>query len=86
MSLGATYTVPLPESAGSFSVGATFVHTDRQIANEASPIGTLLLNLNANWAGAFGSPVDLAFIFTNVTDEVYPVGVGGSYASAGFEG
>jgi iron complex outermembrane receptor protein len=66
------------------------VQTDRQIANDASPIGRLpatdLLNLNANWAGAFGSPVDLAFFVTNVTDEVYPVGVGGSYASAGFEG
>lgn len=90
VSLGANYTLPLPESVGAVSLGAIYVHTAKQVANDASPLGMLpatdLLNLNVNWAGAFGSPVDLAFFMTNVTDEIYPVGVGGSFASAGLEG
>jgi iron complex outermembrane receptor protein len=90
VSLGATYTLPLPDSIGAVSLGAVYVYTAKQLANEFSPIGTLpatdLLNLNVNWSGAFGSPVDLAFFMTNVTNEIYPANVGGSFASAGFDG
>lgn len=90
ISVGATYTLPFPDSVGAVSLGAVFVHTDKQVANEVSPIGTLpatdLLNLNLDWSRAFGSPVDLAFFVTNVTNEIYPVNVGGSFASAGFDG
>jgi iron complex outermembrane receptor protein len=90
VTLGASYTLPLPDSVGEVSLGAIYVHTAKQLANEVSPIGVMpatdLLNLNVDWADAFGSPVDLAFFVTNVTNEIYPVNVGGSYASAGFDG
>jgi len=89
VALTGTYTLPLPDSVGAVSVGATFVHTDKQVANAGVPLGTLpatdVLNLNLNWNGALGSPVDLAFFVTNVTNEVYPVNVGGVFNSGGFE-
>jgi iron complex outermembrane receptor protein len=91
LTLTATYTLPLPESVGAVSLGATFTHTDRQLFSR----GTLpqyqflpatdILNLNVNWNNVAGQPIDLAFFMTNVTDEIYQVGVGGSYTSAGFE-
>jgi len=46
---------------------------------------TSILNLNVNWDNVLGQPVDLAFFVTNVTKEVYPVSVGSSFNSAGFE-
>ncbi|MBB4860847.1 iron complex outermembrane receptor protein [Novosphingobium chloroacetimidivorans] len=86
----ATYTLPLDEAIGRISLGATYVYTDKQIAVLSSPIGVLprthLLNLNANWANVAGSPVDLAFFMTNVTNKAYPVNVTNSYNSAGFDG
>lgn len=45
---------------------------------------TDIVNLNLNWNGIMGSPVDAAFFMTNATDEVYPMQTGGGYASAGF--
>ncbi|MFC6623121.1 TonB-dependent receptor [Novosphingobium panipatense] len=90
VTLGASYILPLPDFVGHVSLGAIYVHTAKQLANEVSPIGVMpatdLLNLNVNWADAFGSPGDLAFFVTNVTNAIYPVNVGGSYASAGFDG
>jgi iron complex outermembrane receptor protein len=77
-----TYTLPLPESVGKFSVGATFVHTDanRAVSPRTSPNFYLLkasnlLNLNADWRSVLESPVDLSFFMTNVTNQthfVYP--------------
>ncbi|MEW9856692.1 TonB-dependent receptor domain-containing protein [Novosphingobium sp. M1R2S20] len=85
----ATYTLPLDERLGSFSVGATYVYTAKQVAVLSSPLGILpethLLNLNANWGGVGGSPVDLAFFMTNVTNKAYPVNVTNGYRSAGFD-
>jgi iron complex outermembrane receptor protein len=46
---------------------------------------TNILNLNVNWNKVMGSPVDVAFFMTNVTNEIYPVGIGQSWTSAGFE-
>ena len=43
------------------------------------------LNLNATWESMLGSPVDLSFFMTNVTNEIYPVNVGSALGSAGFE-
>jgi iron complex outermembrane receptor protein len=90
VALTGTYTLPLPDTIGTVSLGATYVHTGSQIANAASPVGTLpatdILNINVNWDKAFGSPVDMAFFVTNVTDQIYPVNVSGSFHSTGFEG
>jgi iron complex outermembrane receptor protein len=70
----ATYSLPLPEDV---SLGATFVHTDKQVANASALFGILpptdLLNLNATWTGIMRSPLDAAFFMTNATNEIYPV-------------
>ena len=86
-----TYTLPIDSSIGKISFGATFTHTDSQIAAApaATPIGVLpatdLLNLNLNWNSVAGGPLDFALFATNVTNEKYLAIVGGSYNSAGFE-
>jgi iron complex outermembrane receptor protein len=46
---------------------------------------TNIVNLNVNWDNVLGQPVDVAFFVTNLTKEVYPVSVGSSFNSAGFE-
>jgi iron complex outermembrane receptor protein len=87
----ATYTLPLDAAIGRLSVGATFVHTAAQTVTSArtSPLyklpATDLLNLNADWKGVMGSPVDVSFFMTNVTNEIYPVGIGSNWASGGYE-
>jgi len=90
----ATYTLPLDKSIGKVSIGATWIHTSKQISNgsvpqfvNGIPLGTIpsydLLNLNLNWDEVGGSPIDLALFATNVTKEVYPVNTGGGWNSAG---
>lgn len=90
VSATATYTLPLDESIGRLSVGATYVYTASQVAVLSSPLGVLpeshLLNLNANWENVAGSPVDLAFFMTNVTNKAYPLNVLNGYNSDGFDG
>lgn len=85
-----TYTLPLPQSVGRVSLGATYIYTAKQIAQADSPIGTMpstdLVNLNLNWGGIAGTPVDLSIFATNVTKEKHPVFVAGSATSAGFDG
>ncbi|MFA7602588.1 MAG: TonB-dependent receptor [Novosphingobium sp.] len=77
-----TYTLPLDESVGRISFGATYVHTDAHQATSpaATPVYLVkesnLLNLNANWYSVLGSNFDLAFFMTNVTNEgliLYPL-------------
>jgi iron complex outermembrane receptor protein len=73
----ATYTLPLPEAAGEFSVGATFTHTASQIADRSATFGVLpvtdLLNLNATWKSVLGSSFDASAFVTNVTNKIYAV-------------
>jgi iron complex outermembrane receptor protein len=78
-----TYTLPLNESVGEISFGATYTHTDanRGVSPRVTPIYLIrasdLVNLNVDWRSALGSPVDLAFFMTNATNEkrvVYPAG------------
>ncbi|MDE2410704.1 MAG: TonB-dependent receptor [Sphingomonadales bacterium] len=89
--LSGTYTLPLPRSIGQVSLGATYVHTDGQNATSAaaSPLyrlpATDLVNLNLDWKGVAGTPIDLSLFATNVTNQIYTVGVGSQYTSGGFE-
>lgn len=95
-----TYTLPLDESIGKVSVGATFTHTDNQYSGHANDAAfaagaipfnasiipaTNLLNLNLNWKGVGGSPVDLAIFATNVTNQNYYVGSIDGLATVGAE-
>jgi iron complex outermembrane receptor protein len=95
-----TYALPLDESVGDVSVGATFTHTDRQFQTHTNDLPfaagaipenygllppTDLLNLNLTWKSVAGSPIDLAFYATNVTDEKYRVATAGGLPSTGGE-
>jgi iron complex outermembrane receptor protein len=94
--LSANYTLPLSQSLGKLSLGATFSHADRQLTNYAdrnlpqlASLGyvpsTDLLDLNAGWSSIAGSPVDLSFFVTNVADKHYYAYVPGIGVATGFE-
>jgi iron complex outermembrane receptor protein len=93
VTVSGTYTLPLDESVGRISFGATFVHTDanRAVSPNASPNFYLikasnLLNLNAEWASMFGKPFDLSFFMTNVTNQTHIVYPATSLLTIGVEG
>ena len=80
----ASYTLPLDESIGQITVGATFTHTAKQFSTHGSDAAfaagaipfnaglspaTDLLNLNLEWRDVAGAPIDLALFATNVTKE-----------------
>lgn len=90
-SVTGTYMLPIDESAGRISFGATFVHTDKMVLSlgtapqyQNSPASNLL-NLNADWKGIMGSAVDLSFFMTNVTKEKMVLGVSNAWNSFGLE-
>jgi len=91
LTLTGTYTLPIDESIGRISLGATYTYTSSQngIARTASPFyrlpATNLLNLNAEWEDIAGSPISLAAFVTNVTNELYPVAAGGNWLFAGYQ-
>jgi len=89
VSLTAQYALPLDPALGDMNVSASYTYTDSQISSSTSPIGTLpsteLWNLNLNWKGIFSGPVDFGAFVTNLTNEKYPVYVGGGYGSSGFD-
>ncbi|MGE3690995.1 MAG: TonB-dependent receptor [Novosphingobium sp.] len=92
LTLTATYKLPLSDTIGDVSVGATYTHTD---ANEVhtqffAPTQFKVpaqdqLNLNVGWESVAGTPMDLSFFMTNVTNEkrvVYPIA---TYQTTGAE-
>ena len=101
LTVGANYTLPVDESIGKITLGATYVHSAKYIndgsvpASVASVPGAIqgiglgvtpatdLLNLNLDWKGVAGSPIDLAFFVTNVTKEAFNVNSTGAWTSAG---
>lgn len=91
VSLSGTYTLPLDESIGQVSFGATFTYTAKQLGSAATlpefqyiP-ATSLLNLNFGWTNVGGRPVDFSVFATNVTKVKYPNFTGGAYFSQGSE-
>jgi iron complex outermembrane recepter protein len=92
ITLTATYRLPLAESIGDISLGATFTHTDANKIHEQrfSPNFFAVkaidqLNLNVDWKSVAGSAIDLAFFMTNATNQkrvIYPVA---AYPTTGAE-
>jgi iron complex outermembrane receptor protein len=88
----ATYKLPLDESLGELSIGGTFTHTDANQVHTPKFAPTTykvpainLLNLNADWESVAGTPIDLSFFMTNVTNTkryVYPIA---TYQTTGAE-
>lgn len=96
----ATYTLPVDDSIGDVSVGATFTHTDKSFFSHADdhafaagiiPFNpsvipaTNLLNLNFNWNSIAGKPVDLSIFATNVTQKKYYTASTNALSSTGAE-
>ena len=93
ITLTGTYTLPLDQSIGRISFGATFTHTDANaaVSPSVSPnfyllTASNLLNLNATWKDVLGKPFDLAFFMTNATNEKRIAFPATSINVAGFEG
>ena len=100
VTLTGTYTLPIDQSIGRISLGATYTYSSKQystyqdstpqiIAAVGRDLGLLpaisLLNLNLNWRSIAGKPIDLALFATNVTNKKYPVAVFGLYPTFGEE-
>jgi len=86
------YKLPIAESVGKISLGATYTHTDaNQVHTQFFAPTTFkvpaqdLLNANVDWKGVGGTPIDLAFFVTNLTNQkkiVYPIA---TYQTTGAE-
>jgi iron complex outermembrane receptor protein len=98
LTLTGTYALPLDESMGELSVGATYVHTAKSFfshnADVPFALGEIpfnssvlpasdLVNLNLTWNRIGGSPIDLGLFATNVTKEKYTVGAGNALRTVG---
>ena len=81
LSVDANYTLPLDESMGELSVGATWTYTSRVVTNFSDPefvngfpVGITpsnnLVNLNLDWKEVGGSPIGVSLFVTNLTKEV----------------
>jgi iron complex outermembrane receptor protein len=82
--VGVNYTLPLSDTIGKISFGASFSYASRQSVapgdrTVASPAiqsfaqlgATDLLDLNATWKSVAGGPIDLSVFGTNVTNFKY---------------
>ena len=99
VAFGATWTLPLPASIGRLSVGGSVTYRDKMLTNyidRFNPTASLaqwsylpkltLVDANINWKGVAGSPVDLGFFVTNLTNKKYYTYVAGLGSSQlGFE-
>jgi len=100
VSVTATYTLSLDRSIGRISIGATFTRTDKMFTdyvyldpaavalfgghNYDTVAATNLLNLNLNWRGIAGTPIDLSLFATNVTQKHYHTFIAGLGGLTGF--
>ncbi|MCW1431691.1 TonB-dependent receptor [Novosphingobium sp. JCM 18896] len=72
-----SYTVPLPETLGRMTLSATYTYQSSMFGNSSSLPSRQtiapqnLVNANLNWSSVAGSPVDLSFFITNLTNEKY---------------
>jgi iron complex outermembrane recepter protein len=86
ISVGGTYVYTDEQLSNSAALGiAPDPLSPYRHRNIGSLPATNIVNLNVNWDGVMGLPVDAAFFVTNVTNEIYPVQYGNGYSSAGFE-
>jgi iron complex outermembrane receptor protein len=98
--LALNYTLPLQNSVGAISLGATYMYTSSQQANytylDPAVVATMganygsiashsLVNANLSWNDIFGSAVDLTVFGTNVTNTKYFVFIPGLAGNSGVE-
>ncbi|MDE8652712.1 TonB-dependent receptor [Novosphingobium album (ex Liu et al. 2023)] len=76
--------LPVDETVGELSFGATFTYTSSQLVDGNNRIpSTSLLNLNASWKNVLQSGFDVIGFATNVTNKIYKMTAGGGYESSG---
>jgi len=89
LQINATYVLPVPDTYGKLSVGATYVIQSKELTSISSPYGRTddlgLLNFNFNWIAIMGSQVDGSVFVTNVTNYKYDTFTPGLYNAFGFE-
>lgn len=91
LTLTADYRLPLDASLGEAHAIVSYIYTDEMQTTSPSfsPFGVLdeydLLNMNFNWNGLLGSPLDASVFVTNALDEEYTTFVSGNWNSIGFE-
>ncbi|MCJ2187840.1 TonB-dependent receptor [Novosphingobium beihaiensis] len=94
LTVSADVNLPVDESLGQISFGATYTYTSRQAVDgyyytattpseRVTIPATNLLNLNASWKNIAGSGIDLIGFATNITNEIYKTASGGGYESSG---
>lgn len=94
LTVDANYTLPLDESLGTLSVGATWTYTSQVVTNYSDPqyvngypVGITpsnnLVNLNVDWKNVGGSPIGLSLFVTNLTKEVVKIPNQFPYAFSG---
>jgi iron complex outermembrane recepter protein len=80
-----SYLVPVDPELGDMRASVTYAWVDEMqaVSSEASALATLpdygLLNLNFDWNGIAGKPIDMSIFATNVTDEEYITSLSGTY-------
>jgi len=90
----ATYTLPLDEKYGRIAISGTWVYTSSSINDYSSPAfvngqplgytpANDLINLNVDWKGIAGSPIDASFFVTNLTNKTINVANTSAWRSAG---
>jgi len=94
-SITANYKIPLAESIGAVSLGATYSYTGEQLAASASPQlnpdgfnyieDYSTVNMNVRWNSVMGSHFDLLAFADNLLDEEYYTAIAGLYSQTGFE-
>jgi iron complex outermembrane recepter protein len=99
-SITGSYTLPVDPGIGRITFSATETYRSRYLTNyidkntpglppEAAALSyekaVALLNLNVNWTGIAGSPVDLSLFATNVLGEHYFTGESGLFSAVQFE-
>ncbi|MET0588590.1 MAG: TonB-dependent receptor [Novosphingobium sp.] len=91
LSISPSIDIPVDESLGSITIGASYLYTSSQVTAAAAvtPFGTVpsyeLVDLNLNWNSVGGAPVDLALFATNIFNEKYYTFLGGGWQSTGVE-
>jgi iron complex outermembrane receptor protein len=89
VTVSGAYTLPIDQSIGRISIGATYVHTSTQLADSASAFGIVpasdLVNLNFDWKSVGGSRFDLGAFMTNLTKEETYLNTTGNWSSLGYE-
>jgi len=86
LTITGTVRIPIDESAGKLTIGATYSYSD-EYDYTSGRFGTVppvsLVNANLNWKSVAGSPVDLSVFATNLLNKKYYTSVNDNTSAIG---